>query len=72
MLHSRRVHRERPAAIARLERHPHPAAVDRAAHVMHGLHAPLRIRVKGRHDQRVAPGTGCDPDIKLLNTHGSS
>jgi hypothetical protein len=40
--------------------------------VMHGLHAPLRIRIKGHHDQRVAPGTGCDPDIKPLNTHGSS
>jgi hypothetical protein len=55
-----------------LERHPHPAAVDHAAHVMHGLYAPLGIRVKGHHDQRVASGIGRDPDIKPLNTHDSS
>ena len=30
-----------------------------------------RIRVKGHHDQCVAPGTGCDPGIKPLHTHGS-
>src|SRR5207245_2194049 len=30
MLHSGRVHGERPSAVAGLERHPHPAAVDRA------------------------------------------
>jgi len=32
----------------------------------------IRIRVEGHHDQRVAPGTSCDPDIKPLKTHGSS
>src|SRR5437879_1938001 len=72
MLHSGRVHRERPPAVAPLKRHPHPAAVDCATHVMHGLHAPLRIRVEGHHDERVASGISCDPDIKPLNKRGSS
>ena len=49
-----------------------PAATNHAAHVMHGLDTPFRVGVKGHHDQPVAAGTGCDPDIKPLNAHRSS
>ena len=53
MAHPRRVQGESPSAVARRNRHPYPAAVDRAADVMHSFGPPRLVRVKRNRDNGV-------------------
>jgi hypothetical protein len=67
--HPRRVQGERPAAGIRCQRHPHPAPVDRAAHVVDRLGAPGLVRVKRNHHDGVTAGILGDPDAEPPDVH---
>src|SRR5258706_13248956 len=69
-INPRRVQGERPSAVARRNRHPYPAAVDRAVHVMLSFGTPRLVWVKRNRDNRVAKRIGSDAGAEPLNAHG--
>jgi hypothetical protein len=68
--HPRRVPGARPSAVAGRDRHPSPAAMDRAADLRHGLGAPCLVRVKRNRDNGVTAGIGRDLGAKPFTAHG--
>ena len=68
--HPRRVPGARPSAVAGRDRHPSPAAMDRAADLRHGLWAPCLVRVKRNRANGVTAGIGRDLGAKPFTARG--